>query len=326
MKPFLRSIGLLLAWAALLRPGSTLAQCSTAATTTLNYATITPTGNRKAATDVVNSVSVTTSGYNSATAAGQTNTFAVGPNGSLAGNGNYLVWQQNYQGKNPGTTPNTSTVTYTFSRPVNNLKITVTDIDRDTQNGNFIDRLTFDGYATATGGTAITLSTTDVAAGNSNKFVGNNSGATGGSTPAFKSNAVTGTTTSAATRTSDVTVTFPSAVMRLVLTYENLADYTGNTDRTQTAGIASLSWCRLAPVANPVTTAAMPSSAGQVGISPLDATSEGTISSYKILTLPAAGQGVLYYNSTGTTYAAATTNLTLTPAQAASLRFDPADG
>lgn len=236
---------------------------------------------------MVNTVSVTTSDYNTATRNGQINTFAVGSDGSLAGNGNYLVWQQNYQGRNPTITPNATSITYTFSRPVNNLKITLTDIDRDTDNADFIDRLTFNGYATATGGTAITLTGTNVATGNTNKFVGSNSNATGTSDPVSANNAVTGTAISITNRASDVTVTFPSAVTRLVLTYENLAPFAAGTDRTQTVGIASLSWCRQTPVANTITNATLASGQAATAITSLSTTStEGTVKSYTISALP----------------------------------------
>ncbi|MBO0359405.1 T9SS type A sorting domain-containing protein [Hymenobacter sp. BT186] len=86
-----------------------------------------------------------------------------------------------------------------------------------------------------------------------------------------------------------------------------------------------MTWCRLAPVANNVTNSVtLPTSAGQVNIDPLSSTVDGTEQSYTITAIPSAAQGVLYYNTTGTTYAAVTNNLVLTPAQAASLRFEPA--
>ncbi|MDO7874428.1 hypothetical protein Q5H93_06760 [Hymenobacter sp. ASUV-10] len=62
-------------------------------------------------------------------------------------------------------------------------------------------------------------------------------------------------------------------------------------------------------------------------ISPLAASDpENALSStapYTIVSIPAATQGTLYYNTSGSTYAAATAGQTLTAAQAATLRFLP---
>ena len=67
---------------------------------------------------------------------------------------------------------------------------------------------------------------------------------------------------------------------------------------------------------------------GPLAISPLSATDadgNNTIASYTVTSLPPAGQGVLlYFNGTG--YVAVALNQVLTPAQAASLKFDPAAG
>ncbi|MGI4875297.1 MAG: hypothetical protein ACRYFX_29440 [Janthinobacterium lividum] len=322
MRKILYFLLLTLAWASLASPQASAQTCTTAATT-LDYNAV-ATGSRKTGTDAVGTATVTYSAFSSTVTGTNTNTFAVGPSTVLSSSGNFLVWQQNDVGV---STSNASTITLTFSRPVSNLKLVMTDIDRDTDPNNFIDRVTFDGYANLTGGSPLTLVAGDVTVGinNANRFVGSGSNYTSGTTPAYKSNAVTGIATSSASRDSDVIITFPSAVRRVVLTYENIAPYVSSTtDRTQTTGLVSLSWCRLAPVANNVTTATIPSTAGQVGIKPLNATAEGTIASYLVKTIPnATTQGTLYYNSTGTTYTAVTANQTLTPDQAASLRYFP---
>ena len=68
--------------------------------------------------------------------------------------------------------------------------------------------------------------------------------------------------------------------------------------------------------------------AGQVGITPLSATdADGSIASFRLNSIPdATSQGILYYDNAGR-YTAITpanfTALSLTPAQASSLRFDP---
>lgn len=249
------------------------------------------------------------------------NTFAVGTNSALAATGNFLVWQQNDIGVDPATTPNVSTVTYTFSRPVTNLTITITDIDADNNTNNFIDRITYDGYATATGGSPITLTSSNVVIGtnNTNQFVGNGSTATASTTPAAKNNAVTGIASSASTRASDVTVTFPSAVTRLVLTYENIAPFkTATTNRTQTAGIVNMTWCRLTPTATTITNTSVVNTSGTSAVNSLSGTADGTIASYTLGTLPASTQGTLYVNGV-----AATTGQVLTTTQATQLTFAP---
>ena len=69
-------------------------------------------------------------------------------------------------------------------------------------------------------------------------------------------------------------------------------------------------------------------SAGQVGITPLSATdADGSIASFRLNSIPdATNQGILYYDNGGTYTAITPANfaaLSLTPAQANTLRFDP---
>ena len=73
------------------------------------------------------------------------------------------------------------------------------------------------------------------------------------------------------------------------------------------------------PIANPVGTTMYPLPA-------LSATDkDGAVASYIITSIPATAQGLLYYNNFGTNYSLATNNLGITLAQAATLKFDPAD-
>ena len=67
------------------------------------------------------------------------------------------------------------------------------------------------------------------------------------------------------------------------------------------------------------------STAGQLPISSLVATdADGTIAGYQLTSIPdAATQGTLYYSNGGTYTAITTATQALTPAQAASLKFDP---
>ncbi|WP_223652265.1 DUF11 domain-containing protein [Hymenobacter psoromatis] len=323
MKPIIRLLTLLLACAAFGPPRTALAQTCTTTTSTLDYSAA-PNGDRTATTETVGgATTVTTSAYSTTVAGGRANTFSVGTDPNIYQKS--LVWQQNTQ--NNGTATGAAKVTYTFSRPVSNLTIIVNDIDQSTVGGaNFTDRMTFDGYVNATDTNPIDLKNTDVTAASPyNAFVG-----TGSTLPTGvvgKKNAFTGTSPANSIKASNVTVRFPQPVTKLVLSYENVLAYAAGTDRTQTVGIISMSLCRLAPVANNVTNSAtIPTNAGQVNIDNLSSTVDGTVKNYTVTAIPPAAQGVLYYNSTGSTYAAVTNGRTLTPAQAASLRFAPAAG
>jgi hypothetical protein len=82
------------------------------------------------------------------------------------------------------------------------------------------------------------------------------------------------------------------------------------------------------PIANNITNPAIYSGAGQTAINPLtgsDPDATDVIASFTVTTLPPAAQGVLYYDNGGT-YVPVVAGTPLTPAQAATLRFDPANG
>ena len=225
-------------------------------------------GDRTVGSDKLSSgtpgTTVTYSGY-AATTPAAINTFAVGANGALANTGKFLVWQRNVTGGGPTT--DVASVVFTFSRPVSNLTMSVTDLDQDLVNASFTDRVTFDGYATAAGGTAIDLQPANFSGPGlnvKNKFVGTGSGATAATDPAFKANAVTGIAENPGVTTGDVTVSFPSPVTRVVITYENIAPLaTATTDRTHTIGFGNITFCAQADVYASVTsgpTAAQPGS------------------------------------------------------------------
>ena len=204
-------------------------------TTALDFSRRTAGEDWKARSAVVGTTTVATSGYSSSVTGTNTNTFAVGNNGTLPGPS--LVWQQNNIGNNPSLVSNVATVTYTFSRPVNNLSMVVSDIDKDVTAANFIDELTFDGYATAGSTTPVALGAADVAL-----VAGVNQLLTG-------TNTVQGIGVSNADPAGTVVITFPSPVQRITLTYRNTAPYVdATTNRTQTVGIPSLTFCSQADV------------------------------------------------------------------------------
>ena len=116
------------------------------------------------------------------------------------------------------------------------------------------------------------------------------------------------------------------------LKFDPSGSYTGNSSFTFTAtdnngAVSNTATYTILvgnnpPVANTVTNASIPSTAGPTTLSTgLAATdSDGTIASYTVSTLPTASQGILYL-ADGTT--AVTAGQVLTPAQAAGLKFDP---
>ncbi|MBO2012246.1 beta strand repeat-containing protein [Hymenobacter negativus] len=140
--------------------------------------------------------------------------------------------------------------------------------------------------------------------------------------------------------TNTVTFTSPAATG----TYNVAGTATTTTTETTTANNGStVATTNTAPTAAPVAfdvvnkttynatngTVNTPSAntAGQFLLSGLSAAASSgqSLNNYTITAIPTATQGTLYYNTTGTTYVAVGVNQVLTPAQAASLKFDPAD-
>jgi uncharacterized repeat protein (TIGR01451 family) len=149
-----------------------------------------------------------------------------------------LKWGNTYNAK----TPNSSTVTFTFSRALTGFSIVVQDIDATSANlttSTFIDQVQFDGYVSNTATTPISLGTANVKLGGTNTFSG-------------APNCVTGTSASSANPVDNVIVTFPQAITKLTLTYRNVQ--TGNTTPTlQAISIPSFGWCAEADLATTLT-------------------------------------------------------------------------
>ncbi|MGI4885476.1 MAG: T9SS type A sorting domain-containing protein [Janthinobacterium lividum] len=312
MKTILRLWALLPILALLGLPASSWAQTCNQVSKLDYTPAATTTIDKRTATETVGGTSYTASGYSSTVTAGQTNRFELATDATLSSRA--LVWQQNNIGRNPSgspAAPNVSTVTFTFTRPVSNFSIIVTDIDRNTSSANFTDRLTFDGYATTAATTPVTLVSSNVAIGTSNvnQFVGSGSVATSTSTPVAKNNAVTGTASSAATAAGNVTVTFTTPIQRLVLTYENIAAYVNaSTDRTQTLGITQMSWCAQADIQTVLTGPARAQAAATVTLS-ATTTNNGPDPATSIT--PTVQLPTNLTNVTGGTYVASTGLLTL---------------
>jgi hypothetical protein len=109
----------------------------------------------------------------------------------------------------------------------------------------------------------------------------------------------------------------------------NTAPGNGGLDMLAVSGIFQLSNA-LAPIANDVSAAGICNATGTgkkvvPALSANDLNSGGSIVSYKIITVPSASQGVLFYNN-GSGDVPVTAGLVLTIAQSSTLKFDPADG
>ncbi|GAB3875074.1 hypothetical protein GCM10028824_29510 [Hymenobacter segetis] len=180
---------------------------------------------------------LTSSGY-ATNSSNQTTTLTVVQDQSF---GKVLLWDVDY-GNNGGTAPtntnaNYNQVTFTLNRATNGFSMTLNDIDKAVgqSNGNgWTDWVQIDGYATATGGSPIALSASDVTLGtnSTNAWNGNNT--------------IIGTNTNTTTD-GNVTVLFPSTVTRVVVTYKN-AQTTYNNPGEQIMGFAAFNFCSQADV------------------------------------------------------------------------------
>ncbi|RZK31129.1 MAG: hypothetical protein EOO63_04950, partial [Hymenobacter sp.] len=286
----LRLLSLLLALAALLRPGNVWAQCVTTSTVPYTTAPATDPTGKKTATETVAGISFTYGGYavnsapnNNAT----TSTLDVFEHSATAYtaqiSGPALVWRQQRTSALPtGTTTNLefdantpyyTYVTLTFAREVSNLSFVVQDIDKGLQG------VTPDGGSTYTdefivqaknaAGTLVTLPTGGVTWGSNktSEYISYATGAIniGGNTDAWQGARGTSLngTSSAANANGTTTFTFPNPVKTVTMSFRNLntrtnrADGTANPARIQTIGIQSISWCGQADV---TTTLAGPAS------------------------------------------------------------------
>ncbi|QNE41428.1 T9SS type A sorting domain-containing protein [Hymenobacter sp. NBH84] len=225
-----------------------------------------------------------------------------------------LVWSATYLANN------SSTVTYTFSRAVSGLSMRVQDIDA-IYNVGVVNLALSSGYTdevTISGTTATntTVRPTLTLVGSSATYI-NLSNTTTTATATAK----VGPGGNSAVDGASVDVAFNVPVTSFTIVYRNTTAANGLLPLTETQSISipSISWCRIEPVANDVTTAGMSNGASVLPISALSAAVDGTLKGYKLVTVPSATQGILYVNGT-----AATAGQNLTPVQATQLTFDPA--
>ncbi|SEB66972.1 hypothetical protein SAMN04489844_0806 [Nocardioides exalbidus] len=132
------------------------------------------------------------------------------------------LWQATTR-DTPSPTQDTGTYVFTFSRPVTNLRFTITDIDSAT--GDFRDALTLTSGYTASYPATITKTT---AAGVGEYFI-----ATGENTPTDNSTGNAG----------NLTITYPGTISSFTIQYSNSASSFNNTlDQDQTIYVSDLTF------------------------------------------------------------------------------------
>ena len=223
----------------------------------------------------------------------------------------------------------TSTVTtvITFTRPVDNVSFYLGDMDR-AATLSYVDRFTF----TALNGTAsvpnpivtrfqASFTAPDTVLISGNSAFGNQALANGNSG-----------TSSATTQGATIQVQFSNPVTKITLFWDQGPGATGNP-AGQAVVIGDISFRKVIPEFPPTAdnflNAPIPQGNAATAIPALTAADlDGTVASYKIVTIPLATEGVLIFCSNGTepctgTVTSITANTVLTPAQMATLKFDP---
>ena len=247
MKTTLRTTLLLFGWLSL-GTIAAQAQCPAGATTTLDLTTrngedwdvaTAPNLANPLASNVGGTPTDVTPGNYAAGASSPASYLQVRLKGTLLGLGdesrvlNYatLEWSTDYTA---AATTKSSSVTFEFSRALSNYTITLQDIDRVVgSNPAFLDEVRLDGYDVE--GNIVNLPassfaySTDYQAVTGNTIIG-----------------VADISNSSST-TGLVTVSFPVAITKLVLTYSNGSP---NSDPgLQAIGISQMTWCKVQPVA-----------------------------------------------------------------------------
>jgi hypothetical protein len=212
-------------------------------------------------------------------------------------------------------------ITYTFSAPVQNVSFGISDIDRPAGSSpyTYADQVTVTGNSAA--GTVIpTLSKYN----NSSNIVsisGNVASATTGS----GGGTVSSLTQNSSDQNGTIFVNFNgNAVTSITIRYGNInSSSVSSNPGLQAIAIGNLSFQKaFAPVTTDFTNTDLLNTDPATAISALPGTDDESIASFTITTIPPSSAGVLYYFN-GTSYVPVAAGLVLTPAQAASLKFDP---
>jgi hypothetical protein len=214
------------------------------------------------------------------------------------------------------------TITYTFSKAIQNVSFGISDIDRpdDSSPWAYVDKVTVSG----TGPTGTVLPTLTKYNGSSNIFniadnvATANTGNSGGS--------VSSTSQNSSAQNGTMFINFDgNAVTTITVQYTTLnSSSVSSNPGLQAIAFGNISFKKsVAPVTTNVSSATMSSSSSATAVSALNGTDDESVVSYNIVAIPSVASGVLLYHN-GITYVAVTAGQSLTLAQAASLRFDPA--
>lgn len=215
-----------------------------------------------------------------------------------------------------------STLTLNFTAPVQNVNFSVADIDRIAGAGpvfTYMDSIIVTG--TGPTGTVIPTLTKYNASSTITNIAANaavaNAGTGGGN--------VTSTAQGSPAQDGTVIYSFTgNAITSITLRYGTSvsANVQTNPDAEAVAIGNVLFDNAVAPVVSTITNPVLANTLPAVDILDPTGTDDESIASYTIVTLPSAAAGTLTYFN-GTAYVAVTASLVLTPAQAASIRFDP---
>ena len=229
--------------------------------------------------------------------------------------------------------------TITFTRPVNNVSFYLGDMDR-APGPTYVDKVTFTG---SLNGTAVpnpivtkfqaTKTGADTVIINGNTAYGNASGASAGAA----GDGLNAGTNSMVTQGATILVQFSNQITQLKFVWRaNGPGFAGTNPAAEAFVIGDIVFSKpvqaypYPPTADNFINIPMPQGNGATLIPGLTSSDlDGTIANYTITTIPLATEGVLSYCSNGTnpctgTNTAITAGTVLTPAQMATLKFDPA--
>jgi Secretion system C-terminal sorting domain len=212
-------------------------------------------------------------------------------------------------------------ITYTFSAPIQNVNFAIADIDMPGGAAPFayVDEVTVTGngpagIVTPTLTKYNTLNTIFNIAGN---VATANTGAGGGNVGSLQLNN--------ANQDGTMFVNFNgNAVSSITIRYNTLnAANVSNNPSLQAIAFGNISFAKaIPPVTANITVPLMGNANTATAITALSGTDDESIASFTIVTLPSVLSGILYYNN-GVLNVPITVGQSLTPVQAASLKFDP---
>jgi len=212
-------------------------------------------------------------------------------------------------------------ITFTFSAPVQNVSFGISDIDMPGGSSPFAyaDQVTVSGTGPAgTVTPALTKYNTSSTIFNTSGNVATaNTGSGGGNVSSLALNN--------AAQDGTMFVNFNgNAVSTITIRYNTLnTGFVISDPGLQAISFGNISFQKaVAPVTANITFPSMRNTNGATAITALSGSDDESVASFTVQSLPTATSGILQYDN-GVTYVAVAAGQTLTPAQAASLKFDP---